>query len=223
MISLYMQKLRRKAFSWVLHGVSRPFCYRWGSSRGSPVDRYYIERFLKEHQEDIRGRCLEVQDAGYTRKFGGKRVEKIDVLDINSDNKEATINADLSNATCIPDNTYNCIILTQVLQYIPNAYQALKVIHRILKPNGVLLISVPCVQMIDPDAKDYWRFTVDGLTHMFVKVFGDENQRVEAYGNVLVATAFLMGLAQHELSTTDLDYQDPLYPVTLTARAVKRS
>lgn len=218
-----IQKLRCKAFLWVLHGVSRPFCYRWGFSRGSPIDRYYTERFLKEHQEDIRGSCLEVLDAGYIRKFGGNKVEKIDVLDIDPNNKEATIIADLCNATCIPDNTYDCIILTFVLQYIPNALQALKEIQRTLKPDGVLLISVPCVQMIDPDAKDYWRFTEDGLTHMLVKVFGKENQVVEAHGNVMVATAFLMGLAQHELSITGLDNHDPLYPVTLTARAVKRA
>ena len=51
-----------------------PFCANYGYSRGSPVDRYYIERFLERHAADICGRVLEVGDDAYTRRFGGSRV-----------------------------------------------------------------------------------------------------------------------------------------------------
>ena len=31
----------------------------WGSSRGGPIDRVYIEQFMQQHANDIQGRALE--------------------------------------------------------------------------------------------------------------------------------------------------------------------
>ena len=42
------------------------------------------------------------------------------------------------------------------------------------------------------------------------------------YGNVLARTAFLYGLAAHELSREELDALDPFFPVTYAIRAVRR-
>src|SRR6266511_3377036 len=65
----------------------RPVSDRYGYDRGTPVDRYYIERFLSEHAECIRGNVLEVKDAHYTRRFGsGARSH---VVDIDRDNPDA--------------------------------------------------------------------------------------------------------------------------------------
>src|SRR5208282_1120981 len=58
-----------------------PVSANWGWSRGQPVNRYYIEKFLAEHADDVRGRVLEFADDSYARKFGGAKVTKIDVLD----------------------------------------------------------------------------------------------------------------------------------------------
>src|SRR5215216_119227 len=51
-------------------GRPRPISEQWGYDRGTPVDRWYIERFLQEHRADITGRVLEVKDSGYTDRFG---------------------------------------------------------------------------------------------------------------------------------------------------------
>src|SRR5439155_7442216 len=58
-----------------------PLSPRWGRDRGTPLDRYYIERFLASHQNDIRGRVLEVREPMYTERFGGSRVTASDVVD----------------------------------------------------------------------------------------------------------------------------------------------
>ena len=71
----------------------QPICANFGYSRGSPVDRHYIESFIASHSEDVSGRVLEIKDAGYTRRFGGSRVERSDVLDINTANPAATASA----------------------------------------------------------------------------------------------------------------------------------
>ena len=57
-----------------------PLSRRFGLSRGLPIDRYYIEKFLEKNHRDIRGRVLEIADRNYTVKFGGQRVIKSDVM-----------------------------------------------------------------------------------------------------------------------------------------------
>ncbi|MFK7943545.1 MAG: glycosyltransferase family A protein, partial [Paracoccaceae bacterium] len=57
-----------------------PIDENFGYSRGKPLDRYYIERFLQENAGDIRNRVLEIGDSAYTRQFGGHRVTQADVL-----------------------------------------------------------------------------------------------------------------------------------------------
>src|SRR5882724_10215312 len=95
-----------------------PVCDNWGFSRGLPVDRYYIDAFLSRHAGDIRGHVLEIGDDGYSRRFGSKNVDRVDVLDIDSKNPAATIVADLADAPQVPSDTFDCIILTQVLVLI---------------------------------------------------------------------------------------------------------
>src|SRR5678815_4181077 len=73
----------------------RPKSDHWGWDRGTPVDRYYIERFLAAHADDVRGNVLEVKDADYTKRYG-RDVVRTDVLDIDPANSQATIVADLS-------------------------------------------------------------------------------------------------------------------------------
>ena len=56
---------------------------------------------------------------------------------------------------------------------------------------------------------------------LFEKEFAEKNVEVRAYGNVLIAIAFLHGLAAEELKPEHFEYQDPDYQVLITVRAVK--
>ena len=58
----------------------RPFSDRYGYDRETPIERYYIERFLSEHAQRIRGRVLEAKDARDSRRFGrGTRPYGVDI------------------------------------------------------------------------------------------------------------------------------------------------
>jgi hypothetical protein len=70
---------------------------------------------------------------------------------------------------------------------------------------------------------DYWRFTDASARRLFGDVFGTENVIVETRGNVLAACAFLHGLANHELTKSELDYTDIDYQMLITVRAVKNA
>jgi SAM-dependent methyltransferase len=205
-----------------------PISRKFGYDRGNPVDRYYIENFLQNHEVDIQGRVLEIGDDSYTRKYGGERVSKSDVLHVNLIKPNVTIVADLTGANHIPTNTFDCFILTQTLQFIYDPKTAIKTIYRILKPGGILLATLPGIsQIAHPDKleqwQDYWRFTCNSAQRMFSEVFPSENLEVRAHGNVLVTTAFLYGLAAEELHPQELDFHDPDYEMVITGRAVKPS
>lgn len=202
--------------------VSRVF----GFDRGRCIDRYYIENFLDAHHADIKGRVLEAADNAYTTKFGGEAVTCSDVLHVQEGAKYATVCADLTCAEdVIADNTYDCIILTQTLHVIFDLIAAVRNIHRILKPGGVLLASLPGISQVsryDMDRwGDMWRFTDLSARKLMETVFCPEKVSVDIHGNVLTSVAFLHGLAEHELTKDELDEVDVDYQLLLTVRAQK--
>ena len=90
-------------------------------------------------------------------------------------NPTATIVADLRDAPRIDSSTYDCVILTQMLQLIDDE-AVLRECRRILKPGGVLLATVPCVSRIDPEAGldgDHWRYTESAFRALLEAAFGE--------------------------------------------------
>jgi SAM-dependent methyltransferase len=197
----------------------------WGVGRGNYIDRYYIERYLEQNADCIQGRVLEVTENEYTIRYGGNRVTKSDVLDIRPDHPMATIVSDLTVGEEIPSDSFDCVILTQVLNFIYDAKAAIRTIHRILKPGGCVLVSVAGISQMAHDEMgycgDYWRFTSVSLRRLFEEAFPAANVTVEAHGNVLAAIAFLHGLAVEEVRREDLDYHDRNFELSVLLKAVK--
>jgi SAM-dependent methyltransferase len=217
------RRLRRPARLGSLRRTT-PLSDAWGRDRGTPVDRYYIESFLSQHAGDIRGDVLELLDSGYADRFG-RGVSKCDVLDIDRDNPRATVIADLAAADAIAVASYDCFILTQTLQFIYDVRAAVSHAHRILRPGGVVLCTVPSVSRVARRhlESEHWRFTVASCTRLFGDVFGPGAVEVRSYGNVLACVSFLAGLAAEELSQHELDEDDPFFPLLIAVRAVRDS
>jgi SAM-dependent methyltransferase len=201
-----------------------PISASFGFDRGTPVDRYYIERFLETHAEDIAGRVLEARDDSYSRRFGGSRITRQDVLDLSPANAAATIVGDLSCPHMLPDAEFDCLVMTQTLQFVFDMRAAVVQMHEALKPGGILLLTVPGISQVDrgdPSASWCWSLAPHSAFRLFSDVFGDANLSVESHGNVYAATALLQGLAVEEMDAAKLDVQDPSYPVIVTVRAQK--
>ena len=145
----------------------------FGAGRGQPLDRVYIQRFLERHATDIRGRALEVKSDRYLSTFGGA-VETIDILDIDTGNSRATIVADLQQAPEISDYSFDCFVLTQVLQLVYDLPAAMETAHRILAPNGVLLATVPGITRLSPheNEPELWRLTALSARRLTEDAFG---------------------------------------------------
>ena len=192
------------------------------------VERFYIEDFLKSHEADIKGRVLEMGEPLYTTKFGGAKVTQSDVMNYVEGNPRATIVADLTDCPHVPDNTFDCIVITQTLQMIFEIDKAIANLHRILKPGGVVLATSHGITKVArregvDDWGEYWHFTTQSSKRLFGDVFGRPNIEVMSYGNILTTIASLHGLSASELDPVELAENDPDYELLVMVRAVKRT
>jgi SAM-dependent methyltransferase len=201
----------------------KPLSDWYGFDRGTPLDRFYIENFLNENQAAIKGSCLELQDNAYTLRFGKEKVTSSSVLDINKENKNATLFADLRNMPEVASNTFDCVILTQVLQFIDDPRKALGECFRVLKPGGTLLATLPALSRIDCQSGvegDFWRFTKAG-TEVLFKADGWQKTNIQNYGNCRSGLYFLAGVSQEEASEKILTKTDENFPLIITVVALK--
>ena len=92
----------------------------------------------------------------------------IETLDIDADSG-ATYIADLceNNSDKIPENHFDIVVCTEVLEHTLQPFNAVDEIFRILKPGGVALVSVPYNFRIHGPLPDCWRFTEHGLRALF--------------------------------------------------------
>jgi SAM-dependent methyltransferase len=196
--------------------VNRPISSSFGFDRGTPIDRYYIEKFLAAKADLIRGRVLEVGDDTYSRRFDAGSAESFEVLHATSTDSASTIVGDLTDPATLPEDAIDCFICTQTFNFIFDVGKAVRGAHALLKPGGVLLATVAGISQISRYDMarwgDYWRFTTASTRKLFEPVFTG-GVEVETFGNVLAATAFLQGVAVEDLpdpallDVTDADYQ----------------
>ena len=229
-LRIRLAALRRRLLArFVFFGTLRhtyPVNPAFGLGKGMPVDRYYIEAFLAERSDAIRGRVLEVGDREYTTRFGSG-VTSSDVLHFTEGSPEATVVADLSACPQIADGSFDCIILTQTLHYIYDMEAAVAELHRVLAPGGRLLCTVPGISQIsrhDMDRwGDRWRLTTLSAEELFATAFDTELTTVTAYGNTLTSVCFLEGIVAEKLKPRELDARERDYELIVAVDAAKTS
>jgi hypothetical protein len=201
-----------------------PLSDEYGLDRGTPVDRRYIEGFLRARRGVIHGAVLEVQDDTYTRRLGEDRVSQSTVVDIDVTNPKATLIADLEMAGALPPDAYDCIILTQTLHLLRRPSACVANCFAALRPGGVLLATAPSVSRVSPTYPDgdFWRFTPAGIAELFRRHWpGDFT--ADGFGNLRTCTAFLVGEVVEDLPDVVLDDHDPRFPLTVAVEATKTS
>lgn len=188
----------------------------WGFPRGTPVDRWYIESFLREHADLVSGQVLEVKEDLYASDLGA---EQVHVVDLDAANQEATIVGDLCSAGTLPPQAFDAVLLTQTLQYLTAPVAAVQHVLASLRPGGTLLISVPCLGRLDGPT-DSWRWTPTGLEMHLREAARASAAEVEVVGmgNSLAARAFLFGMAAEDLDPGVLAENDPDCPLVVVAR-----
>jgi SAM-dependent methyltransferase len=87
---------------------------------------------------------------------------------------------DIQNLIGYVDNSYDIVVIDNVLEHVIDPKRAVSEIFRILKASGVCICLTPFLIRIHGYPKDYWRFTASGLKVVFAD-FGDV--KVWSWGN----------------------------------------
>ena len=92
----------------------------------------------------------------------------------------------------VPDNSYDVILCTEVIEHIPNPILAIKEFSRILKPSGTLLITAPLQSGLHQEPYHFY----GGYTKYWYQKFLTENNftklNIESNGS-LHTTYFALG------------------------------
>lgn len=225
--SLTQIALRKKTpINFVDYNRNIPISSSFGIDRGTPIDRYYIQQFLQENSHLIQGTVLEIADSYYSKRYGGEKVNRFEVLYFSPANSDATIIGDLTDKSTLPMNMADCFICTQTFNFIFDVQKAVEGAYHLLKPGGILLASVAGIIQIsryDMDRwGDYWRFTNLSIHKLLEPVFPEFE--VQTRGNVLAAISLLQGVCVEDLpdkallNVHDSDYQ---VLITVVAKKVK--
>lgn len=120
---------------------TKPNSNDFGLSRGTPIDRYYIDSFLKDNEFDIKGAALEIAESTYTKRFD-HGVTSFEVLHVDESNCKATIIGDLTRPESLPEKMVDCFICTQTLNFIFDIRKAVDGCFKLLRDGGVFLGTV---------------------------------------------------------------------------------
>lgn len=189
----------------------------WGEQRGTPVDRWYIDRFLDAHADRVSGLVLEVKNDHYASRLGASTVE---VVDIDPANAHAAVVGDLCSPGTLRPGRYDAAVVTQTLQFVSEPAAAVRNLLASLRPDGRLLLTVPCLSRLCGSA-DLWRWTPHGLARLLADCAPPgAHVEVQGLGNGLAGRAFLFGLAAEDLAPEALHVQDHDQPL-IAAAAVR--
>lgn len=202
-----------------------PTCRDFGFSRGTAVDRIYVEKFLEMHKQNIYGKVLEIADSTYTNKFGNHEKGFIPCALHIKGWGENVIQGNLETGEGIEEQAFDAAIITQTLMLTYNLDNVASNIYKLLKPKGCALITVSGISQIsrydEINWGSYWGFHRSTLINLFAKYFKKENIEIAVYGNVKTATALLYGITAEELGEDAYAYDDPQYPVIIGVKLIK--
>lgn len=68
------------------------------------------------------------------------------------------------------DHHYNTVLCTDVLEHLEEPGAALAEAHRVLKPGGYAIYTVPLFWHLHEEPRDFYRYTKHGLRYLFKKV-----------------------------------------------------
>lgn len=121
---------------------TEPISRKFGFDRGCPIDRYYIDSFLKQNQNLITGSVLEIAESTYSKQFGHD-IASYEVLHYDDSNKKATIVGDLTKPETLPKERIDCFICTQTLNFIFDVPKAIEGSYKVLKQGGLCCAQFP--------------------------------------------------------------------------------
>jgi SAM-dependent methyltransferase len=130
------------------------------------ITRVTLNRKIKfVIRKETWGDVLEIgaQTGNYKRYMNFKNYA---VLDIKGDPKRIDYLDDLHHTT-LPDNSFDTVVMIEVLEHLYNPFLAAKKIHSICREGGTVIATTRFVFPYHGAPYDYFRFTLYGLKEIF--------------------------------------------------------
>lgn len=97
------------------------------------------------------------------------------------------------------DSSFAGVLCTQVMEHVPNPRGLLAEMHRVIKPGGVLVISLPFVWQEHEEPYDFFRFTRFGIAEMLKQAGFDIDSIVKDTGAIETLATMLNTYITHNL------------------------
>jgi SAM-dependent methyltransferase len=184
--------------------------------------RTYLHRFLTRAGEAVQPGQL-VLDAGsgrapYRKLFAHARYETADFVAIKGKKyAEQDYVCDLAQIP-VEDGRFDHVLLTQVLEHIPEPATVLAELHRVLAPGGTLWLTAPLFYAEHEKPYDFFRYTQFGLRHL-LEGAGFEVQEVEWMEGYLGTLSYQARVLSRSLPSSPRDYGGGLRGLALAAGA----
>lgn len=135
--------------------------------------RVYLESFVRQ-AASIVPVGSNVLDAGagdcqYKFLFEAMNYESADFCQVDKPYGEITYVGDLNHIP-VPDNNYDLVLCTQVLEHVTDPQAIVAELFRVLKPGGVIYASAPLFYEEHEIPYDFFRYTRFGLEYIFQSV-----------------------------------------------------
>lgn len=162
-----------------------------GLAKGKSLLRTLMNLELKNHV--LHGRVLDVGGGESPSYFDFFKKEPLSSVE-NIDGKHNSINFEQDRLP-YEDNSFEQVILCNVLEHIYNYKFLLSEIRRILKDDGEVTGFVPFLINYHPDPHDFFRYTKETLEKVFAEIgFAEAVIKEVGKGPFFVAFNSIMGL-----------------------------
>lgn len=126
------------------------------------ITRPRLRAFLEKHRST--GKTL---DIGCGNAIYGDLFPHRVTVDIEQRPSVAIdVIGDAHNLSAFPDNTFDVVLCTEVLEHLHTPEKALAAFHRVLKPCGTLLLTTRFIFPLHDTPNDYYRYTRYGLQYL---------------------------------------------------------
>jgi SAM-dependent methyltransferase len=184
--------------------------------------RTYLHRFLERA-----GAAVEpgqrVLDAGageapYRRLFAHAQYETADFVAVPGKKyRQPDYVCDLAQIP-VEDARFDHVLLTQVLEHIPEPAAVLAELNRVLKPSGTLWLTAPLFYAEHDRPYDFYRYTRYGLRHL-LEAAGFAVRELEWMEGYLGTLSYQAKLLSRSLPASPADYGGGLRGVALAGGA----
>jgi SAM-dependent methyltransferase len=192
----------------------------YGGSGNS--SRAYLHAFLARAGRTVEPGQL-VLDAGagqapYRDLFAHAAYETADFLAVKGKRyAEPDYVCDLAKIP-VEDERFDHVILTQVLEHIPEPAKVLAELHRVLRPGGTLWLTAPLFYAEHEKPYDFFRYTQFGLRHLLESA-GFEVQELDWMEGYLGTLSYQSRVMSRALPATRADYGGGVEGVALALAA----